>query len=82
MVRMQVRFSDERLRALREQAAADQASVSETVRRAVEQWIDACGRPTPAELRQRARAAAGRFGSGEHDVAEQREDYLADALRS
>jgi Arc/MetJ-type ribon-helix-helix transcriptional regulator len=82
MVRMQVQFGEQQLCRLREQAAAEHASVSEIVRRAVDAWMEGRGQPTPAELRRRAIGAAGTFASGRSDVAEQHDDYLADAFQS
>jgi hypothetical protein len=80
MVRMQIQFSEQQLRRLREQAASEHASVSEIVRRAVDQWIAGAGGPAPDERRRRAIAAAGRFASGGGDTAERHDDYLADSF--
>jgi Arc/MetJ-type ribon-helix-helix transcriptional regulator len=80
MIRMQIQFSEHQLRLLREQAASEQASVSEIVRRAVDRWIDARAQPTTDERRRRAIAAAGRFASGHRDIAERHDDFLPDAF--
>jgi len=80
MVRMQIQFTERQRRLLREQAASEQASVSEIVRRAVDSWIDARAQPTTDERRRRAIAAAGRFASGHPDIAERHDDYLPDAF--
>jgi Arc/MetJ-type ribon-helix-helix transcriptional regulator len=77
---MQIQFSEHQLRLLREQAANEQASVSEIVRRAVDRWIDARAQPTTDERRRRAIAAAGRFASGHRDIAGRHDDYLPDAF--
>jgi Arc/MetJ-type ribon-helix-helix transcriptional regulator len=79
MVRTQVQFTEEQLEALRERAAREQVSVSELVRRAVEAWVGS--EPSPSERRRRALEAAGRFASGDRDVARRHDDYLARAYR-
>lgn len=80
MVRTQVQFTEEQLEALRDRAAREDVSVSEVVRRAVEAWVGS--EPTPVERRRRALAAAGRFASGEADVALRHDDYLANGFGS
>jgi len=80
MVRMQIQFSEDQLRLLRDQAASEHASVSEIVRRAVDSWIDGRTQPSIAEQRRRAIAAAGRFASGHRDIAERHDQYLTDAF--
>ena len=80
MIRMQVQFNEQQLEALREVAAAEHASVSELVRRAVDLWIAGRIQPSDEKRRRRAIAAAGRFASGEGDVAERHDDYLTDAF--
>lgn len=81
MIRTQIQFDEQQLRALREQAALEHASVSEIVRRAVDSWIAGQSKPGTHERRRRAIAATGRFASGERDIAERHDDYLADAFR-
>ena len=80
MVRMQIQFSEDQLRLLRDQAASEHASVSEIVRRAVDSWIDGRMQPSIAERRRRAIAAAGGFASGHRDIAERHDHYLTDAF--
>jgi Arc/MetJ-type ribon-helix-helix transcriptional regulator len=79
MVRVQIQLDERQLQALREQAASEHASVSSVVRRAVNDWMDARTAAAPQALRERAMAAAGRFASGHHDVAERHDDYLTEA---
>ncbi|KPK65080.1 MAG: hypothetical protein AMS21_05720, partial [Gemmatimonas sp. SG8_38_2] len=75
MVRAQIQFTEEQLEVLRARAAQLTVSVSEVVRRAVEAWVKPGLIPSPDELRRRAREAAGRFGSGETDVARKHDQY-------
>ena len=82
MVRTQVQLTEEQLATLRSQAAQQEVSVSELVRRAVNLLAAAGPAPSPTELRRRAIEVAGRFASGAHDVARRHDDYLAEAFGS
>ena len=79
MLRTQVQFTRQQIEALRAQAAREEVSVSEIVRRAVDAWVRGAAEPSEGELRQRAKAAAGRFASGRGDVAAKHDDYLTEA---
>ena len=74
MIRMQIQLDERQSRTLREQAALEHASMSEIVRRAVDSWLAGHARPRMDERRRRAIAAAGRFVSGEQDIAERHDD--------
>jgi hypothetical protein len=74
MVRFNVAFTPEQLRGLRDLARRRGISMSSVVREAIEAEL---GRPGQYN-RERAMRAAGRFGSGLHDVAERHDDYLAE----
>jgi hypothetical protein len=80
MVRTQVQFTKEQIEALRAQAAREEVSVSEIVRRAVDAWVRRTAVPSEEELRRRASAAAGRFASGRGDVAAKHDEHLAEAF--
>lgn len=80
MVRTQVQFTKEQIEALRAQAAREEVSVSEIVRRAVDAWVRGAAGPSEEELRRRARTAAGRFASGRGDVAAKHDEHLAEAF--
>ncbi|MGH7543440.1 MAG: ribbon-helix-helix protein, CopG family [Gemmatimonadota bacterium] len=82
MRRTQVQLTEEQLEALRREAAHRSVSVSEVVRLAIDTWVLADHRPPRDELKRRALAAAGRFASGEADVAARHDDYLSEAYRS
>ena len=82
MVRAQIQFTEEQLQALRARAAQLNVSVSEVVRRAVEAWVRRDLTPSPDEVRRRAFGAAGRFASGETDVAREHDRYLSEAFDS
>ena len=78
-MRTQVQFSEKQLDLLRECSAREHVSVSALVRRAVDAWFKSEPRPGADEIRQRALEAAGRFASGERDVARRHDDYLDEA---
>lgn len=81
MQRTQVQFTKAQLEALKEQAAEFDVSVSEIVRRAVESWLGNAGAPDPDDVRRRALEAAGRYGSGEENIARDHDRYLPEAYK-
>lgn len=80
MIRMQVQFTEAQVRVLKQRAARERVSVSVLVRRAVDGLTVPEGTVADQAARQRAITAAGRFASGQTDVAERHDDYLADAF--
>ena len=82
MVRTQVQLHEEQLRELRARALAQNVSVSELIRRAVDLMVLADSLPSAKQRRRRALAAAGRFSSGRSDIAEHHDAYLAEAFGS
>lgn len=78
MVRTQVQFTEEQIEALRSRAAREEVSVSELVRRAVEAWV--ATEASWGETKQRAVDVAGRFRSGQRDVARDHDDHLSEAF--
>lgn len=81
MVRTQVQLTDAQAAELRRLAAEQGTSVAELVREAVEGLLANRTKPTRHELKQRALAAVGRYGSGLADVAVQHDRYLNEAGR-
>lgn len=77
MIRMQVQVTQEQARALREIAHQEKASIAELTRRAIDQWLQTTGSVPLTERRRRALAVVGRFRSGQSDVSERHDDYLA-----
>jgi hypothetical protein len=78
MIRMQIQLTEEQLDKVRRAAQQEETSVSDVVRKAVDA-LTAPG-PSPAELRRRALEAAGRFASGQSDVASNHDRHLAVAF--
>jgi hypothetical protein len=82
MVRVQVQFTDEQLRRLREQARRQGASVAATVRQLVTRGLEA----ETDSLDSRYRAALSFVGTvhdpdGTTDIAARHDDYLDEAFR-
>jgi len=79
MVRTQIQLTEDQMAALKALSSKTGRSVAEIVRRGVDCVLDVPHEPSPAERRQRARAAFGRFRSGVADLASRHDDYLAEA---
>lgn len=79
MLRTQIQITEEQARALRQVAADDGVSMSEVVRRGIDDLLRARHQPSVEELRRRARAVAGRFRSDRPDVATEHDRELAEA---
>lgn len=80
MVKTQVQLPEDDLAALRRLAAEQGVSVSELVRRGVKHILGSNQAPSREELWRRARAAAGKYRSGKHDVARRHDHYIAEAI--
>jgi len=81
MIRTQVQLTEEQARALKEIAHRENASIAELTRRAIDQWLQTTGAIPMAERRRRALAVVGTFRSGQTDISERHDEYLAEAYR-
>lgn len=81
MIRVQIQFEKRQMDRLKQRAAQENMSVSELVRKATDAWLRAEREVSPDDLRRRAIAAAGRYGSGKRDVAERHDAHLAEIWR-
>ena len=79
MVRTQIQLTETQARGLKDLAAFRGTSMADLVREAVDQLLSATG-PSQDDLRARARASAGRFGSGLPDLAADHDRYLLEAF--
>jgi hypothetical protein len=83
MVRTQIQLTEEQHRRLKRLADRLGISLSEAVRRCVD---DGLARELEGTARidrvREGRSVIGRFGSGQSDVAERHDDYLTDAFGS
>jgi len=85
MTRTELTLTDEQLRFLRSQAEREGLSVSEVLRRILDPLIPRREEPevpSTEQGRERALRAVGKFASGDHDIAENHDDYLAEAFGS
>ena len=80
MIRTQVQLTAEQIEKLRRLAASGETSVSDLVRQAVDALTAVS--PPRAELRRRALAACGTYGSGRSDVSSEHDRHLAEAFRA
>ncbi len=81
MIRTQIQVTPEQARALKQLATKEGKSVAELIRVSVDELLKAGGMKDLESLRQKAGAAAGKL-SGENNLAERHDDYLAEALES
>jgi hypothetical protein len=79
MVRTQIQLTEEQSRALKALAARRGVSVAELVRQSVDNLVQSSIGLDDKERRRRAVAAAGKFRSGQADIAARHDDYLAKA---
>jgi hypothetical protein len=79
MIRTQIQFTEDQMRALKELSCQEHRSIAELTRQALDYWLQNT-RPLPdGEARRRARAVVGRFRSGRSDVSERHDEHLAEA---
>lgn len=79
MIRTQIQITSEQARALKRLAAKEGKSVAELIRISVDSMLRAGGIKDQDGLRRSAIAAAGKL-SGPKNLAENHDDYLAEAL--
>jgi hypothetical protein len=79
MVRMQIQFTEEQSRRLRELAQSRRVPITRVVREFVDEGLQSPGQPSREELVARVLALSGIGDSGLTDVSERHDDYLAEA---
>ena len=77
MVRKMIQITEAQARKLERRAKLEGVSMSELVRRGLDIVLET--RSRTEEVRQRALLAVGAFSSGDTDVSERHDDYLAEA---
>ena len=78
MVRTQIQLTEEQSKALKKLSAQRDLSVAELIRQGVDSLLRSSGTISQAERRQRAIKAAGQFRSGQSDLSEKHDVYLAE----
>jgi hypothetical protein len=81
MVRTQIQLTTEQARNLKKLAHSSQASVSELVRKAVEDLLKSNNKTDPQDLKKRALDIIGKYHSGKKDISKKHDHYLAEAFR-
>jgi len=79
MYRTQVQLTEMQIQALKQLAAAQDRSVAELIRQAVDVLLRRSGEIDDQERRRRAIDAAGRFHSGLQDLSTDHDRYLNEA---
>jgi predicted DNA-binding protein len=79
MIRTQIQLTEEQSHALKSLASRRGVSVAELIRQSVDSFIRSSAGLGDQERRQRAIAAAGKFRSGQDDIAVKHDHYLAEA---
>lgn len=79
MIRTQIQITPEQARSLKRLAAREGKSVAELIRLSVDNMLRSGGLKDQESLRQKASAAAGAL-KGPENLAENHDDYLAEAL--
>ena len=82
MSQFQIQLTKDQSTALRRMAADRNTSVAELIHQSIDHLIQESGYTDMAERRRRAIRAAGRFKSGQHDIAERHDDYLDEIYAS
>jgi hypothetical protein len=79
LVRTQIQLTEEQSHTLKALAAQRGVSVAELIRQSVDSLIRSSTGVSEEERRRRAIAAAGKFRSGQNDIATHHDDYLTEA---
>jgi hypothetical protein len=82
MVRTQIQLTAEQARELKKLALARQASVSELVRKAVDDLIKSKTMADTEEIKKKALEIVGKYHSGIKDISKKHDVYLAEAFNS
>jgi predicted DNA-binding ribbon-helix-helix protein len=78
MIRTQIQLTEEQVQQLKDISQAENLSVAELVRRAVDHWLVTAAPLTVAERRERSLKAIGQFSSGLSDLAINHDKYLSE----
>ncbi|MBI4764326.1 MAG: ribbon-helix-helix domain-containing protein [Deltaproteobacteria bacterium] len=76
MVRTQIQLTTEQARELKKLALSRQASISELVRKAVDDLIKSKNRDDTEDIKKRALEIMGKYHSGKKDISKKHDIYL------
>ncbi len=80
MLRTQILLTPGQAAALRQAAAAEDRSMADLVRDAVDAWLRQRGTANRDDIKRRSLAALGRFGSGLGDLGSAHDRHLTDTF--
>ena len=80
MVRTQIQLKAEQARDLKKLALSRRESVSNLIRKAVDDLIKSNTKADTEEMKERALAVVGKYHSGEKDNSRKHDAYLAEAF--
>jgi len=80
MIRTQIQLTERQHELLKRMAREENASMAELIRRAVDLLEKRRTGRSDEEIRERAKAAIGRFHSDRTDVSRRHDDYFADSI--
>lgn len=80
MVRTQIQLKAEQARDLKKMALSRRESVSNLIRKAVDDLIKSSTRADAEEVKKRALAVVGKYHSGKKDISRKHDAYLSEAL--
>ncbi len=80
MIRTQIQLTESQAETLRQMSVARDQSVAELIRIGVDLLVKQEGGINSADRLERARLAAGRFGSGSPNGSREHDRYLANAF--
>ena len=81
MIRTQIQLTEKQSKALKRLSAKRDVSVAELIRQGIDFYLRSCGTISQEERRQRAIKAAGQFRSGQANLSEKHDAYLAEVYR-
>jgi len=81
MYRTQIQLTESQIRALKSMASAQNKSIAELIRQAVDILLRSSAEIDREERKRRAIAAAGRFHSGLEDLSKEHDKYLSEAYQ-
>ena len=82
MVRTQIQLTEAQAAILKRMAARQRKPIAALIREAIDQMMDSGASSDRQARLEKARAAAGKFGSGSHDLSANHDRYLTEAFNS
>jgi predicted DNA-binding protein len=76
MIRTQIQLTEEQSTRLKAMAARRGISIAKLIRQSIDVLLSRSDERPPEDLYRRAARAAGKYRSGNRDVAERHDDYL------